>query len=273
MLLRGLCGKTYEHYDMVKDLIGDSAARGQYVHRGTAQSIATTTSLETPDEQESANSLGNIISNVTPLSAASGGLATLAASATSAFTQLLSNSELDHTSITSHPSAHRATSPMDIDPSSAPSQSVHDFQSPPPPSILNYKSPSLSARNSERSLSFIRNSGLPPPSGSAGLSLSGTVSSGHKRKRDLVETEDVKTSASRRSKCSTTDSKPAGTLAAFVRMSLNQTASLSDASVVQRAMSLISTKADYLSNPDKGLFFNTIHEIQLPQLFCSLSMR
>jgi hypothetical protein len=66
--------------------------RGQYVHRGTAQSIATTTSLETPDEQESANSLGNIISNVTPLSAAGGGLATMAASATGAFTQLLSNS-------------------------------------------------------------------------------------------------------------------------------------------------------------------------------------
>ena len=273
MLLRALRGKTFEHYDMVKDLIGDSTAPGQYIHRGTTQSVATTTSL-TPDEQESADSLGSIISEVTPLSASasgSGGLAAMVVSASSAFTQILSNPELDNTSLTSEsrPSAHRATSPIQIDmlSSSSPPPSVHDSRSAPP---------SFSAGGSgSEPVPFIHNSGLTRPpsidnSGSALPSHSGSVSavlnvsSGQrKRKCEQVETENIKSSASHRSKRNQ-DSKPTGALAAFVGMtgavsslttSLNQSSSLSDTAIVQQAMSLISNKANYLSKSDKGLLF------------------
>lgn len=234
---------------MIRDLIGDSTARGQYAHRGMTQSksMATTTSRETPEEQESADSLGSIISKVTPLSASgSGGLAAIAASATGAFTQILSNPELN-TSVTSasRPSANRATSPMEIDtiPSALP-LSEHDSISAPP---------SLSACSS----------GLARPLPSQSGTVSATSSGARKRKREPVETEDIKSTTSRRSKREK-DSKPAASLAAFVGMtgavsglttSLNQSSSLSDTSVVQQAMSLISTKADYLSIGDKGLLF------------------
>ena len=271
MLLQVLRGKTFEHYDMVKDLISDSAARGQYIHRGTTQSVATTTSL-TPDEQESADSLGSIISEVTPLSASgSGGLAAMVASASGTFTQILSNPELDNTSLTSesHPSAHCTTSPMQIDmlSSSSPPPSVHNSRSAPP---------SFSAGGSgSEPVPFIHNSGLtrPPsidnsgsalPSHSRSVSAVSNVSSGQrKRKRKQVETENIKSSASHRSKRNQ-DSKPTGALAAFVGMtgavsslttSLNQSSSLSDTAIVQQATSLISNKANYFSKSDKGLLF------------------
>lgn len=78
---------------MIKELIGVSTARGHHVHHGTTQSMVTTTSYQDPDEQEAAESLGNVISGITPMSDP-GGLVAMAASATGALTQLLSNPEL-----------------------------------------------------------------------------------------------------------------------------------------------------------------------------------
>jgi hypothetical protein len=135
---------------------------------------------------------------------------------------------------------------MEIDiPSSVPPVSVHNSTSAPP--LSTSSSPS------------IHNSGSALPSHSISAASSGQ----RKRKREQVETEDIKSSTNHQSKRAQ-DSKPVGTLAAFVGMtgavggltsSLNQSSSLSDASVVQQAMSLISTKADYLSKKDKGLLF------------------
>ena len=192
------------------------------------------------DEQESVDSLGNIISEVAPLSA-SGGLAAMVASTTSAFTQILSNSELDDTLITSssRPSARRATS-MEID-------------------TISSSAPPLSDHNSISATPLSAPQSLPSHSGP----VSAVSSEQRKRKREPVETEDIKSSTSRRSKRAQ-DSKPVGSLAAFVGMtgavsglstSLNQSSSLSDTFVVQQATSLVSTKATYLSNSDKGLLF------------------
>jgi hypothetical protein len=86
--LQSLRGKTFEHYDKVKEITGDSTATGRLAHRGT-RSMLSPPSRPDQDEQEDPQSLGNMIAGITGQSQS--GLANVMSTNTT-FCELLSTS-------------------------------------------------------------------------------------------------------------------------------------------------------------------------------------
>ncbi|KAF8805226.1 hypothetical protein BYT27DRAFT_7297520 [Phlegmacium glaucopus] len=60
--LQSLCGKTFAHYDKIKDIVGDAGAKGDIVHRGT-HSVVSPPTLPNNDDEEDPQSLSNLLSN------------------------------------------------------------------------------------------------------------------------------------------------------------------------------------------------------------------